>query len=698
MINFPDHVKNIMLADNVSDATKRKICLKFHDETSETLYPYETLFPEDSLFPSEKGEPWLVIRNDRIEQESLSITESLSSSENLEFGSCESTSLEITVADVEMDLTGKEFVLTMEVGGYEFEMGLYTIESFVRDSNRRKRKITAYDRMRRFDTDVSGWYNDLSFPMTIRKFRKSLCEYIGVSEEQADLVLDDMEITKTIEPEQLSGLDVLKAICQINGCFGHISRTGQLKYIHLQQTGLYPSDDLFPDEDLFPSENGGDGVAFETITSYKQPMTYEDYMVDGISGLQIREQEGDVGASVGSGDNVYIIEGNFLAYGKSATELLSIAQSILPIIHGRTYRPCTVSCRSRPWVEIGDLLVIPTNDDVVETFCIKRQLSGIQATVDTYTSTGSKNREEIFGVEKQIIQLEGKSAVIAKSVEEVSVKVTDLKNYTDAQFKITADTIETEVTRAKEAEETLTSKITQTAEAISLKVSRGDVSNQLSVETDGISIKGNRFSWQSDYSSLTADGKLTVIDGFFSGSINAGDGIFTVDATTGKVVAKNIEIGSTSSVNTGYFSILIADSHTCNNLIVQEDAEIDNLTAGYISCNSSITCSKIYSSAAGEWWSDKRLKHDIYDIPLELAYDIVMDLRPVSYKMNDGEYPGVGFIAQEVKDICDKHNLAIPLYGELNGYYTIPYQNYIAILVGAIQYLNNKGGTKCAGD
>ena len=37
-------------------------------------------------------------------------------------------------------------------------------------------------------------------------------------------------------------------------------------------------------------------------------MTYEDYLVNGISGLQIRQQEGDVGASVGDGDNAYIIE------------------------------------------------------------------------------------------------------------------------------------------------------------------------------------------------------------------------------------------------------------------------------------------------------------------------------------------------------------------------------------------------------
>ena len=111
------------------------------------------------------------------------------------------------------------------------------------------------------------------------------------------------------------------------------------------------------------------------------------------------------------------------------------------------------------------------------------------------------------------------------------------------------------------------------------------------------------------------------------------------------------------------------------------------MTAGYIVCNSSIQCSRIYSSVAGEWWSDKRLKHDVKSIPQYLAYNIVKKLRPVSYKMNNGNEPGVGFIAQEVLDLCKELGINLPLYGRYKGYLTIPYQNYIAILTGAMQYI-----------
>lgn len=574
MINFPEELKELFKKDNTSAETRKSLRLIFFDDKSESLYPAENLYPEESLFPAEHGVPWLAIENDRIESESLSITETLSSSDDIEFGSCEASKLEITVFDVVENLTGKEFMLVLKIGDYELEMGYYTVESYVRQSNRRKRKITAYDRMRKFNTDVSTWYNDLTFPMTLKTFRNSLCEYIGVTQSSASLILDDMEISKTVEPSKLSGLDVMKAICQINGCFGHFDKTGSFKYIQLQQTGLYPSEELFPEESLYPSEFGSDGMDVEVISKYSQPMTYEDYLVNGISGLQIRQQEGDVGASVGDGDNAYIIEGNFLVYGKDANTLLNIAQSIFPHIYGRTYRPASLKTNFLPWVEIGDALRVITRNDIVETFCMKREVKGIQAMSDTFTSTGSETREESFGIESQIIQLEGKTAVIIKSVDEVSATVTDLKNYTKAQFKITADSITAEVTRAKGAEGELSSKITQTATEIrsevtnktnglqsqitqqagqiALKVSQGDVTKQLNSE---LKITGNSIALATG--NFTIDSKNMKLD-------DSGNATFS-----GTVSGAAISGGTISGSRITGVSINIDDFFVCDSQEVQ---------------------------------------------------------------------------------------------------------------------------------
>ena len=574
MLNFPEELKELFKKDNTSAETRKSLRLIFFDDKSDSLYPAENLYPEESLFPAEHGVPWLAIENDRIESESLSITETLSSSDDIEFGSCEASKLEITVFDVVENLTGKEFMLVLKIGDYELEMGYYTVESYVRQSNRRKRKITAYDRMRKFNTDVSTWYNDLTFPMTLKTFRNSLCEYIGVTQSSASLILDDMEISKTVEPSKLSGLDVMKAICQINGCFGHFDKTGSFKYIQLQQTGLYPSEELFPEESLYPSEFGSDGMDVEVISKYSQPMTYEDYLVNGISGLQIRQQEGDVGASVGDGDNAYIIEGNFLVYGKDANTLLNIAQSIFPHIYGRTYRPASLKTNFLPWVEIGDALRVITRNDIVETFCMKREVKGIQAMSDTFTSTGSETREESFGIESQIIQLEGKTAVIIKSVDEVSATVTDLKNYTEAQFKITADSITAEVTRAKGAEGELSSKITQTATEIrsevtdktnglqsqitqqagqiALKVSQGDVTKQLNSE---LKITGNSIALTTGH--FTIDSKNMKLD-------NSGNATFS-----GTVSGAAISGGTISGSRITGVSINIDDFFVCDSQEVQ---------------------------------------------------------------------------------------------------------------------------------
>lgn len=243
MLNIPEEIKDLFRSDNNRAETHKKFKLTFYqDDGIDGLYPYETLYPDEELYPIERGQPWLVIENDRIVSESLQISENLCSDEDLVFGSCEGAELQITVADVIEDVTKKEFALTVEIGGYEMALGIYTVQSFVRESDRRKRKITAYDRMSRFNVDVAGWYNDLTFPMTLKTFRDSLCEYIGVPQNQIVLPFDGLEITKTIEPEQIFGLDVLTAICEINGCFGHVDKTGRLTYVRLQQTGLYPSE------------------------------------------------------------------------------------------------------------------------------------------------------------------------------------------------------------------------------------------------------------------------------------------------------------------------------------------------------------------------------------------------------------------------------------------------------------------------
>ena len=686
MLIIPEEIKALFRSDNNKPETHKKFKLTFYDTSIDTLYPYETLYPEESLFPAEGEEPWLVIENDRIVSESLQITESLSSDEDLVFGSCEGAELQITVADVTQDITNREFTLTVEIGGYEMALGIYTVKSFVRQSDRRKRKITAYDRMSWFNVDVANWYNNLSFPMTLKTFRDSLCDYIGIAQNDATLLFDSMELTKTIEPQQISGTDVLSAICEINGCFGHVDKTGALTYVQLQQTGLYPSETLYPEETLYPSEFGGDGMPTETVSRYKQPMTYEDYLVEGIDSLVIRQEEGDVGANVGEGNNTYAIEGNFLVYGKSGQELLPIAQSLLPYISGRVYRPVSLDCNCMPWLEVGDAIIVPTKDDIVETFVMKRTISGCQAMRDKIESTGSQIREEQFTIQRQITQLEGKSAVIVKTIEGVSATVTDLAESTSAQFKLTAQQISSEVTRATEAEGQLSSRITQTAEQISLKVSKGDVTSELNSELtitgNSINLTTGHFTINAANMTVDAQGNATFsgnVTGatITGGSINIGGGKFTV-SSAGIVRAEDAVITAATLNATGI--IYAEEGISCNG-----DASFDYIYAGEIYCPGPIT-GQINDI------SDRRIKEDISEVPLINCYKIVMGLNPVSFKYKNNQNNGVGLVAQEVLSLMKDLNVDYPLvnYDPKRDMYMIPYGGYISILAGAIQYQDDR--------
>lgn len=276
----------------------KKLKLMFYKDDYRALYPSETLFPSEQLYPSEMDSDSIdfVISDDMIQSDSMKIMESLSSKEDLSFGACECSQFEIVVSGLSKNIAGKEFLVSEQFGEYELVLGLFTVDSTPKQEDKDTRKIIAYDRMKRFDADVSGWYNLLSFPMTLKAFRNSLCEFVGVNEvENTELINDDMEVEKTLKPSSLNGRDVLKYICQINGTFGNITKNGELRYVSVPKK---------------------DDISVE-ITVYKT-VESEEYNVPDIDTVKIQQEDGDIGGtSEGDGNNVYVIEGNPLVYGKN---------------------------------------------------------------------------------------------------------------------------------------------------------------------------------------------------------------------------------------------------------------------------------------------------------------------------------------------------------------------------------------------
>ena len=635
----------------------------------------------------------------------MSLEESLCSDENIEWGSCEASQIKLTIIGLNgAGIKGSEMTLYQTLdgvfpatdlypaddtypAGYVMPFGKYVVQSAKKQANTDFWDVTALDYMSKFDANVVEWYDSLAFPLSLRDFRASLCKYLGVTEEVPDyLPNDDMLVEKTIDAGELTGKDVLIACEQVNGVFGHFDREGVLQHVALEPNyGLFPATDLYPSDDLYPVAPGemNDQVYDERLEAYLMISSYfEDYTIQAIDKIQIRQESEDIGVIYGTGSNCYTIEGNFLLYGKGADDLSAVATNVYGMISGRMYIPFNCELKGLPYISVGNAVYFAYGSESIVSYIMNRTLKGTYALKDSYSAEGEEIRSVQNNVNKDILLLKGKAAYLKKNVDEVSANLVDLEKQTEANLTITAEKIEAEVKRASEAEGNLSSLISQTAESITLMVKKGEVSAQLSIESGGIDIKGDRFSWTATNSSLTADGTLTVNQGLFKGSIDVGNGQFTVDSS-GKVVAKSIEVGTSSSRAVLYGSTVLATNFSCNSSFnVDCYANMADIGGNTISCGT-LRANHIYGSI--DDFSDRRLKRNIHPMDAETAIRIIKQLKPVSYSMKRYDREGIGFIAQDVQKICLKQGIDLPLYGRRGKYLTIPYINYIPLLVAVVQ-------------
>ena len=460
-------------------------------------YKYKDLYNEDSVKKEIKitwdtGE----IGNTDLHSENITLNESLCSDDELRFGACEASELKFRISNVFESLKGKKLSFSSFFIGHAdtpFQFGKFTVDSDVKSGDRKYRDITAYDKMHEIiNAEVSGWYNSLTFPMTLRAFRDSFCSYMGVEQEEITLINDDMTVEKTIDPGEIPGKTVIEAICEINGRFGHITRAGKFRYVVLKQMieGLYPADDLYLADDLYPADPIG-----ITEVSRKNYIScqYEDFIVQHIDKLQIRQKENDIGAISGTGNNCYIIEDNFLVYGKSAEELQTIADNVLNVIGGVWYRPAQVEARGNPCLEVGDGILLYTSQETIYTYILSRTLKGIQALRDSYTAEGEEYRTgQANGLMRSIIQLKGKTNELTRTVEETRLEMKDIEKGLSTEIRVTAEGLQAEVKRATEEEGTMSAQISVNAQQILTKVSKNNIVSEINQTAESIKIKAER--------------------------------------------------------------------------------------------------------------------------------------------------------------------------------------------------------------
>lgn len=394
----------------------------------------------------------ITLSNEDIVSESLELKEAIESSGNLSFQGCIAASLKVecfTLVDdtlegmwIEADIIADNTQTIPLFRGYISEVTNQTHEEFTT-------VIRAYDALYKINnTDVTSWYNGLSFPMTVQAFRNSFFNRVGVTQVADYLTNDGITIQKTIEDKVIMGAKIIKAICQINGRFGRISRTGRFEYVHLTEAAeaLYPAEDLYPDDDIYPSdENAVDNV----LKAHYSAISFENYRVASIDKVQVIDKSGQIAASAGSGTNIFTLKDNPLVWGLSSANLQAVARNLYNTVQGLWYTPSEVKCVGLPYVECGDFVLMSARLSIIRSYVLSRTLKGIQAITDSFKAPGDK-KQPVYTPNIQT-QTNANAQAITNEASTRQTQITNEANTRQSQINAEASTRQSQINAEAQA-------------------------------------------------------------------------------------------------------------------------------------------------------------------------------------------------------------------------------------------------------
>lgn len=369
--------------------------------------------------------------------------------------------------------------------------------------------------------------------VTVKEMRESLLKHLGILYEVQDLPNDTMLVEKTVEPSEgsLTGTSILKYLCEVNGGFGRINRTGKFEVLILGSMGLYPEETLYPEEDLYPMSGSENYEYFGMSDEEERPefknTTYEEYIVYSPTCITIKGDSDDYGTTVGDNtSNPYVLSGNILLYGKGVESLQEVGKNILEYLQYVSYKPNTTTLQGLPYMEVGDMYSLDKQNDSVDSYIFSRTLSGVQALSDEYVSKGSEKRTNDPSVNSEITQLQGRTLKIKKDLDVYSIEMTNIAKNTSTKFE-------------------------QTDSTIVLKVDNNG--NLSQVELSGDPNEGTAFKVKSNNIELSADDVLNLLSGGTI-DIQAGDGItisspnFTLSKEAINIITDNFTLDENGSV------------------------------------------------------------------------------------------------------------------------------------------------------
>lgn len=392
-----------------------------------------------------------------VHLEDMSLTERLLDQESIEFIGCNASVFKVVIDGLHKGIKGKEITVSVYTENTQSEpVPLFSgsIDDVKMQSNKTSIEITAYDALYSLtDYDVTDWFNtqvtllEAGKTITIKQFRNRLFTLLGITQKKANLANDGFSIKKltnmvkgedeetdTEEEEKIYALDLIKAICQINGVFGIIGRDGKFVYRRLgvdkeNDNGAYPGVDesgglYLP---FIPGVGSVDTLTDATHYASYRSVSYEDYEVKGIQRVYVRQSEDSKAGYAGTDKKYrYYVQGNRFTLGTTKADRNGIAERIYLKVKGVTYTPFTASCIGLPYLEVGDPVSFYVYDfeesdkqgkDVYTMksfYVLSRTLKGIQSMTDTLSAQGEEAQRRFvsdLGIREDVSTAELKEQV-----------------------------------------------------------------------------------------------------------------------------------------------------------------------------------------------------------------------------------------------------------------------------------------------
>ena len=385
------------------------------------------------------GDTWttsFTLLPSQIVSESLEIDQSICDSDEIVIGGCIPSQLRLSVMNITQDLTGKRIVVKIR-GLYRSEplypsTTLYPAEdlypgysieqtdqyvlfagdiiSYKRSENKRFRRIVAFDRM--------------YYASTVR-CKQATYDYINTYWDSGSQVVPvDMKINNLLSHLRRKGKVTLPS--NISTDFINYETTFSMNPVHFDKVvdkdftplqGLRWVCELngaFWIEDM-PTDLSGDNATPRNILLYNNQtvrhnintyskLDYEDYSVKGIRIAEFFASEGtrsltiektpSQGYSVYSSDNGLTKSVNGVQQGAFSSiydvvNNLKQTDRILGYVY--EYRPFKASIFNRWWVQVGDRVKLPVNDDSlvnVQSIVFSRKVKGINSMKVTIEAKG----------------------------------------------------------------------------------------------------------------------------------------------------------------------------------------------------------------------------------------------------------------------------------------------------------------------